>query len=153
MWLVSVELIARRPFSGYGDRGLAAQMHDPVIVEMTTPLARSTFANNGPHNEILAAALRSGVHGGIAVIVLFTVPAVAFWRRRNDSDPDVAMACRLGLGMLLAMAAGSITIEVFTLKYAASGFGLLVAALAAQALRVTDQSGFPAGDASREAAG
>jgi O-antigen ligase len=83
MWLMSVELIARRPFSGYGDRGLAAQVHDPVIVEMATPLARSTFANNGPHNEILAATLRSGVHGGIAVIVLFMVPAVAFWRRRN----------------------------------------------------------------------
>ncbi|MFN9123836.1 MAG: O-antigen ligase family protein [bacterium] len=153
MWLISVELIARRPFAGYGDRGLAAQVHDPVIVEMATPLARSTLANNGPHNEILAAALRSGVHGGIAVIVLFMVPAVAFWRRRNEPDPDVAMACRLGLGLLLAMAAGSITIEVFTLKYAASGFGLLLAALAAQALRVTNQSRFPAGGASREAAG
>jgi O-antigen ligase len=153
MWLMSVELIARRPFAGYGDRGLAAQVHDPVIVAMATPLARSTFANNGPHNEVLAAALRSGVHGGIAVLVLFLVPAAAFWRRRNDPDPDVAMACRLGLGLLLAMAAGSITIEVFTLKYAASGFGLLLAALAAQALRVTDPARFPAGGASREAAG
>ena len=152
MWLMSVELIARRPFSGYGDRGLAAQVHDPVIVEMATPLARSTFANNGPHNEVLAAALRSGVHGGIAVLALFLVPAVAFWRRRNDPDPDVAMACRLGLGLLLAMAAGSITIEVFTLKYAASGFGLLLAALAAQALRVTEPARFPTGGASREPA-
>lgn len=153
MWLMSVELIARRPFAGYGDRGLAAQVDDPVIVEMATPLARSTFANNGPHNEVLAAALRSGVHGGIAVLALFLVPAVAFWRRRNDPDPDVAMACRLGLGLLLAMATGSITIEVFTLKYAASGFGLLLAALAAQALRVKEPARFPTGGSSREPAG
>ena len=153
MWLISVELIARRPFAGYGDRGLAAQVDDPVIIEMATPLARSTFASNGPHNEILAAALRSGVHGAIAVLALFMVPAVVFWRRRNAPDPEVARACRLGLGLLLAMAAGSITIEVFTLKYAASGFGLLLAALAAQALRVTDPTSVPTGGASREPAG
>jgi len=134
MWQMSIELIAREPLAGYGDRGIAAQVHDPALVAMATPLARNTLANNGPHNELLAAALRSGVHGAIAVIALFMVPGVVFWRRRNDPDPNVAMACRMGMGLLAAMATGSITIEVFALKYSASGFGLLLAALVAQAL-------------------
>jgi O-antigen ligase len=133
-WQMSWEFFWRSPWFGYGDTGFRAYLNEPWITSFASPEARAEiFA--GPHNEVLANMLRSGFLGGVSVVFLFFAPFTVFWQRRHSPDARVAHACRLGLAYLLCMIICSIGFEVFTLKYTASFYGMIIAGLAAQTIR------------------
>lgn len=134
MWHMSWELFKHSPWFGYGDTGYRAFLDQPWITSFATAEARSTIFV-GPHNEFLANLLRSGIFGGLSVLGLFFVPFALFWRVRLHADSQVARASHLGLAYLLCMVVTSISFEVFTLKYTATFYGIIVAGLAAQAFQ------------------
>lgn len=134
MWHMSWELFKHSPWYGYGDVGYRALLGKPWITSIATPEEADTIYM-GPHNEFIANVLRSGVWGGVAVLFEFFAPFILFWRCRHHTNPRVASASQLGLAYLVCVIIASIAFEVFTLKYTASFYALIIAGLAAQVLR------------------
>lgn len=131
MWHMSWVLFQHSPLYGYGDFGYRNLLDAPWITSISTLAARQTISA-GPHNEILANLLRSGIFGGISIISYFVLLLIFFWRERNHPDNRVTSASHLGLVYLVCMFITSIEFEVFTLKYTASFNGFMIAGLAAQ---------------------
>ena len=134
MWQMSWEFFKHSPWFGYGDGGVMVHLNEPWITAIADEESRGIISN-GPHNEFLANLLRSGVLGGVSVLCLFFVPFVLFWRQRHNPDAQVAKAAHLGLAYLVSLIVCSISFEVFTLKYTATFYGLIISGLAAQVIR------------------
>ncbi|MBU9135528.1 O-antigen ligase family protein [Burkholderia multivorans] len=133
MWHMSWELFKHRPWGGYGDTGYLAFLDQPWIASIA-PISQAMAIEHGPHNELLANLLRSGVGGGVAVLCQFLIPLMFFARRCYAADDAVKEASRLGLIYIVCVIVMSVGFEMFTLKYTASFYGLVIACLGAQVL-------------------
>ncbi|WP_186038272.1 O-antigen ligase family protein [Burkholderia gladioli] len=150
MWRIAMVLFAHRPLQGYGDNGYRAFLDAAWITSFASPRAIETISA-GPHNELLANLLRSGIAGGIAVVLEFAVPLVLFWRARR-ANPRARLTADTGLVFMLCLMAACVTFEMFTLKYASTFNALMIAGLLAQALAERAQPDeATAGTASRDA--
>jgi O-antigen ligase len=89
---------------------------------------------NGPHNELLANALRSGVLGILSVLGLYLLPLAVFWQGLKESTGFPRLANLMGIAVVVAYMVFGITLEVFNLKFSASFYGFLIAVLAAQGM-------------------
>ncbi len=132
MWQMSWEFFKHNPFHGYGDVGFGDYLNEPWITAISSPETRQIIMYNGPHNELLANLLRSGILGGISVLGLFFVPLSLFWRNRYK--PEIKCACHLGLAYIISLLFCSISSEVLTFKYTTSFYGLIISGLAAQVI-------------------
>lgn len=137
MWKMTAVLFWHSPWSGYGDIGIRNVLDSAWLSPYSTAIARDTMACCGPHNEFLANLLRSGILGGLSVIGLLLYPGILFWQSAWDRNPNIQTASRLGLMYLLMASVASLSMEVFTLKYAASFYSLLMAGLFAEMIRET----------------
>lgn len=137
MWQVSWELYKHSPFHGYGDIGFKNHLNDPWLQNIATPYIKETIVN-GPHNEFLANLLRSGTLGGLSTLCLFFIPLRLFWQNRRNQQTE--LACNLGIAFTTCLIFSSISIEVFTLKYTSTFYGLTIAGLASQVARLKDLS-------------
>lgn len=130
MWQITWELFQHNPLQGYGDHNFKQYLDAPWISSFASIEARETILHNGPHNELLANLLRSGVMGGISVMGLFMVPFTVFWRNRNLERSKYA--CHLGLAYITSLVLCSLSSEVLTFKYTSSFYGLIIAGISAQ---------------------
>jgi O-antigen ligase len=128
-------LFWERPLAGYGDS------HYPVLSEIASIASFNTEAlefaliHNGAHNEIMQNVLRSGMFGLASSLLMFTVPAVVFYRGTRSKNPSARAAGLVGLCYIVAVFCFGLTTETFNLKYTISFYALMVSALAAQVLR------------------
>ncbi|WP_246796603.1 O-antigen ligase family protein [Burkholderia perseverans] len=134
MWRIAWTLFLHRPWQGYGDTGFRALLDAPWITSFASERARQMI-HAGPHNELLANLLRSGVAGGLAVAMLFAVPLGLFRRARGaDADANARRAADTGIAFMICLMLACVMFEMFTLKYTASFNALVIATLVAQAL-------------------
>jgi O-antigen ligase len=134
IWLASVELFKHRPLAGYGDYAQFKDSLDlPAVRAVANDFAIDTI-RNGPHNEILANALRSGVLGMLSVLGLYLLPLAVFWQGLKESTGIPRLANFMGITVVVAFMIFGITLEVFNLKFSASFYGFLIAVLAAQGM-------------------
>jgi O-antigen ligase len=134
MWKVTWLLFKNSPLYGYGEYSdFKALLDQPIITSASSCLAREALLN-GPHNQLAAESLRSGVFGVIYTFAYFIVPGIVFLRGARHSDLRIQKAATLGIAVIVAFGVFSLTMEVFNLKFAVSFFGYLVAALAADCL-------------------
>ncbi|MGZ8162557.1 MAG: hypothetical protein ACXWTT_06790, partial [Methylobacter sp.] len=96
--------------------------------------AISTMGAVGPHNEYLANMVRSGIFGLIAVLMQFFVPGVVFIRGLKSLDQRIKSTSAMGLCLVMGMMITGLSVEVLTLKYTNSFYGLMIAALCASVL-------------------
>lgn len=134
MWHISWDLFVNQPIWGYGDKGFQAYLNAPFINLEATQDAKNTIYCCGPHNELLANALRSGMLGIISVLCLLLVPLCIFIRKINHYQPEIKLAAELGLVYLITLIVSSLSMEVFNLKYTSSFYGLIIAGLVGQVL-------------------
>lgn len=130
MWQISWELFKINPLQGYGDHSFKQLLNEPGIASNASLEARETILYNGPHNELLANLLRSGIFGGISVLALFIVPLSIFWK--NKAHRELKHTCHLGLAYIISLIICSFSSEVLTLKYTSSFYGLVIAGLMSQ---------------------
>lgn len=134
IWRIALELFKQRPFQGYGDY---AQFKDylglPEVKSVANDFAVDTI-RNGPHNETLANALRSGVFGVVAVLGLYLVPFFVFCRGQASTNGFTFVANNLGLATVVAFVVFGTMLETFNLKFCASLYGFLIAVFAAQGM-------------------
>jgi O-antigen ligase len=134
MWRMTLVLFFDSPFFGYGDQGYQRLLDiHPYITAFASPYARLTM-QTGPHNELLASMLRSGIFGMVSTLLLFLVPAFVFFRGLASKLPRVYGASLLGLGLVVGLFLSSFGEQVFYLKFLSSFYGLMIASLCATAL-------------------
>lgn len=126
-------LFLRSPLYGWGFEGTPALSSIPEIAVFLTPMAEGYFVHSGGHNELMQSMMRMGVLGLASRLLLFLVPLFLFAKAAGASLPRRRIAGYLGLTAVIGYMAASFSSEVFNLIYAASFYGLLVAALAATA--------------------
>ena len=140
-WQMSWILFKQNPFLGYGDLGYQAQLMLPEIQKTFSQEAISQFGLVGSHNEYLANMVRSGVFGLIAVLLEFCVPLVVFIRGLKSPVQEVRGTSVMGLGFVLGIMITAMSLEVLTLKYTNSFYGLMIAALCASVMwKRTDET-------------
>ncbi len=131
MWKISGQLFLHNPLFGYGTKGYIAYLNEPWLASASA-MAKETMLCCGPHNELLANTLRSGLIGAISVLCLFLIPLTLFVRNSSHEDPDVAKASQIGMAYISVLMICSLSMEVFNLKYTSTFYGLTIAGLFAQ---------------------
>ncbi len=132
MWKLSLALFLENSLYGYGDViNYIRLLNEPRFSSIVGPNALHSLIN-GPHNEIFAQSLRSGIFGLIAGISLFFIPMGIFAQRLRKNSQN--MAAQVGLAFVLGLFICSLSIEVFNLKYTTSFYALMLACLGAQTL-------------------
>lgn len=134
MWQISWALFKHSPLYGYGDLGYQSQLLMPQIQSAFSQESITVMAANGPHNEYLANMIRSGIFGFIAVSMQFVAPGLVFIRGLKSSIQSVKSNSAMGLCYVMGMLITSVSLEVLTLKYTNSFYGLMIAALCASVL-------------------
>lgn len=134
MWQISWLLFKQNPFQGYGDLGYQSQLMMLPIQSTFSSMSIDDIRLTGPHNEYLANMVRSGIFGLIAVLLQFFVPGVIFIRGLRSVVQRVKGASAMGLCLVIGMMITGMSIEVLTLKYTNSFYGLMIAALCASVL-------------------
>ena len=134
MWQISWVLFKQSPFCGYGDLGYQARLLMPQIQSVFSRDAIATMEHVGPHNEYLANLVRSGIFGLVAVLLQFCLPGMIFIRGLKSPIQVVKSTSAMGLCLVMGLMITSLSLEVLTLKYTNSFYGLMIAALCASVL-------------------
>lgn len=138
MWHIAWDLYSQHPLIGYGDQGFKKFLNSPFINSDASQIAKDTIRCCGPHNELLANMLRSGILGMLSVIGLFLIPLGIFIRNIKHRLASVKLAAQLGTIYIITLMICSLSMEVFNLKYTASFYGLMMAGLIAQIISMRD---------------
>jgi O-antigen ligase len=131
MWEITADLFLERPFSGFGDLSYQSYLSNPIFTEKYSPIVIETMAKAGPHNEYLANLLRSGIWGGISVLVILVTPLFILTSKiaKNDSFQYLMLQ---GMALFICLAITGLSIEIFNLKYTSSFYGLIVVMLCSE---------------------
>lgn len=116
--------ILNSPLAGYGDNNLS---HLISISNHLTSAEKNIIGAAGVHNEILANGVRSGVLGLISSSLLFITPTVLIYKKianKNFNQFDLGLFITI-----FSLFICSLSIEIFTLKFTASFYGLLMSYL------------------------
>ena len=145
MIVASGKLISMEPWTGYGDFGyLKAGCNDEF--KLTKYYSRSLCAGSGPHNEVLARGLQSGIWGLLATLNLLLVPIVwfGFHLRKFWNSPDIYNPALLGLTFSINIALVCMFMEPYSIKFTATFNALVLAVLFGEvvaAKRMLDHNG------------
>ncbi len=134
---IAGDLVARHPLAGVGDTA-----HRPPAPETDFPYAtpeavRASF-HSAFHNQVVSDAVRHGLSGGLAALLLLLVPGAVCARHLESVHPQRRRAAALGLCFAICLAVSSLSTEVVDLKYTASLFALMTALLCGATLAQPD---------------
>ncbi len=136
LWRSAWHLFLESPLRGYGDGNFPPITSIPAIAQFHTPLLEFMLTRTGAHNEFLQNMLRSGIFGLISSVLMFGVPLAIFLRAARSTVEAANSAGRIGIFYIVAIFIFGLNTECFNLKFTASFYGLTIAILAAQALRI-----------------
>ncbi|MCW2314236.1 O-antigen ligase family protein [Rhodoferax antarcticus] len=125
---IALFLFEKKPLSGWGDGNFENVINDPAL-NFASAGTKRVALEAGFHNDITANMVRSGVWGLTATILLFLVPAILFLRCLKSSKKNQRDVAFLAATFLICQFVSSMTMEIFTLKYSSSFYGLMIAIL------------------------
>lgn len=109
LWQRSVQMIALHPVSGWGTLERVGSYldsqgpHDEVV-------ARYSHV----HNEVLDAMLKRGITGGLALLALYFVPVVLFYRQWRQAPPSHRCLPMAGLTLVMCSVIFGLTQSFFS---------------------------------------
>ncbi|MHB1528277.1 MAG: O-antigen ligase family protein [Acidiferrobacteraceae bacterium] len=130
MWRIGFYLFMKHPLLGYGDHGLKPYLNDPRIRSFADPVAIHGIQCCGPHNEIIAQLLRSGIFGILSLAGTYIIPIYYFWNIRCKPG-NVSVAASQAISLIIGFFVSALTIEMLTLKVAWTFYALFMAGLIA----------------------
>lgn len=135
MWKLSFQLFQLQPFVGYGDHGLLTALRDPRLYLFADPEAVKLLQNAGPHNELLAEMLRSGVFGLLSYAAKYLMPFYVFWKlyRRSGNNNPAALQ---GMCLIIGCMTGGLFIEMLSYKIVYTYYAITIAALMGSAMLI-----------------
>jgi len=129
-------LFLQHPLVGWGFNGTPDIASMPQVAALTTPMVEGYRIHSGGHNELMQNMMRMGVFGLASRLLLFLVPLAFFARAARSVFATQRTNGYLGLVVVVGYTLAGLSTEVFNLIYAASYYGLLVAAFGAPAATV-----------------
>ncbi len=129
MWKMSLYLLAQAPWTGYGDHQLSPYLSDPYILSFADAESIKTIQCCGPHNEIMAHSLRSGVWGLFAILATYLLPIFFYLRIRHQSNNRVRSLAHVGLSFSLGLLICAFLSEMLSLKFIYSYYSLIQAGI------------------------
>ena len=130
IWKISLSLALENPWFGYGETGLKEVLANHPLNTAAYRSAIETLAFAGPHSDVLAKLLFTGLIGLFAYAATMVIPWLYFWRHRSDAHPGSMAASHLGMYFITGVMVCGLTNEMLSLKYLCSFFGLMIAGLA-----------------------
>ncbi|ARP89109.1 hypothetical protein CAL14_01350 [Bordetella genomosp. 9] len=111
LWHASWLMFLDHPVLGTGARNFRANLAHLRDQGIVTPLVASDYGE--PHNDLVAAMAGYGTIGLLAMLSLYLLPAVVFYRRLFSPDPVVHVGAQIGLLFCLGYAVFSLTEMMF----------------------------------------
>lgn len=124
---IGAELVATHPWAGLGD--ISKLVPTASAFPYSTPDVVQAAYEAGLHNQVLSNAVRLGVPGLVATLLLLLTPLYICASRLRDANRGVARNAAIGMAYSVTMLVSSLTTEIVDLKYTASLYALMVAVL------------------------
>ena len=128
MWKIGLYLFMKHPLLGYGDHQLMPYLNDPYIRSFADPVSIRGIQCCGPHNEIIAQLLRSGVFGILSLAGTYFIPIYYFGKIYSESRRTNVAAAQ-AICLIIGYFVSALTIEMLTLKVAWTFYALFMAGL------------------------
>lgn len=132
MWKMAWALFEHNPWYGYGDIGIKSYLSEPWLTAIASPEGLKTMNCCGPHNELLANLLRSGVMGGLSVLGLLIYPIYQVAKYLKHPNTKITLASQLLITYLIIVIISGFSMETFNLKYSCSFYSLIISGLIGQ---------------------
>jgi hypothetical protein len=129
---VAMSLVIQRPFSGFGDQGYQTQVRSNDFENLENRNGKWLLSTNaGPHNELLARSLQSGLWGTTATIILLFGPFALLFTKLLKSHPSTGTNIQvwMGLAFSLNIIFLSFFLEPYSLKHTSTFNSLMLAVL------------------------
>jgi O-antigen ligase len=134
-------LFLTHPLTGYNEHALPPLATIPGIKPFYTPSLESYARQSGAHNELMQNMIRAGIFGAVSTALMFAVPFVLFWSAARSSIRRVHAAGVVGLSYICSVFFFGLATETFNLKYLATFYAIMIAALGAQSIWASGVSG------------
>ncbi|MFM0647584.1 O-antigen ligase [Paraburkholderia bryophila] len=132
LYETALKIVESHPLLGLGAHGFRDSMQSFANAGMLTPLA----AQNGKgetHNQFFAYLTDYGILGGLALLSIYIVPGVLFWKRLSAPAGPANRAALMGLTFVVSFWIFGLTVETFDLKMTVAFYATMIAMLAALA--------------------
>jgi O-antigen ligase len=128
MWKMTAHFFSLSPWFGHGEYTALPILNDTYIQSFADAESIKTIQCCGPHNEIAAQILRSGLLGITALLATYFIPAYIF--ARSKSHQSKSMGVILCMGIFIC----GFGTEMLGLKISYTFYALLLAGLLATSL-------------------
>jgi O-antigen ligase len=132
LYEAAVKIVKSHPLLGLGAHGFRDSMQSFADAGGLTPMA-AQFGRGETHNQFFAYLTDYGIVGGLALLSIYMVPGVIFWKRLNAPTGPASRAALMGLTFVVAFWIFGLTVETFDLKTTVSFYATIVAILTALA--------------------
>ncbi|MDE1182797.1 O-antigen ligase [Paraburkholderia sp.] len=132
LYEAAARIVENHPFLGLGGAGFRNSMDAFAQAGLLTPAA-AQLGKGETHNQLLAYMTDYGVVGGLALMAIYIVPGVIFWKRLSAPLGAARRAALLGLSFVVAFWIFGLTVETFDLKLTVAFYATVLAVLLATA--------------------
>ncbi len=128
MWKMTAHLFLQSPWVGYGEFSTLPIDKDFYILSFADAESIKTILCCGPHNEVAAQSLRSGVFGILALLATYMIPIYIFFRHK------VSQAAIMGMMLCTGVFICGFATEMLGLKISYTLYAILTSGLIATTL-------------------
>lgn len=128
MWKMTVHFFSLSPWIGYGEYTALPIAGDAYIQSFVDAESIKTIQCCGPHNEIAAQALRSGVLGISALLATYFLPIYIFSKLKDHQSKSMGLMLCIGIFIC------GFGTEMLSLKISYTFYAILLAGLLATSL-------------------
>jgi len=130
IWEIASLAFRESPWFGYGENSLKIGI---ISIMKNTPdyliAPLSVLVNTGPHSDILAKSLASGILGLFSYLGLIFGPMYLFFKQSKSINKEKRFAGKIGILLTTGFFICGLSNENLSLKYLCSFYGLIVAIL------------------------
>jgi O-antigen ligase len=128
MWKMTIHLFALSPWVGYGEFSILPITKDSYILSFADAESIKTILCCGPHNEVAAQILKSGVFGILALLATYMIPMYIFLQSKMSQS--TLMGIILCTGVFIC----GVFTEMLGLKISYTFYAILTSGLIATTL-------------------
>ena len=136
---VAFDMFTTHPLTGFGETRNELSSLPKHIYTYASPESIRLALTAGFHNEIVTNAVRYGVAGLVASVMLFVVPLYIFACQMRSVVRVQRANALVGLVFATCVLISSLSTEVFDLKYMASFYALMITLLLASSVAACEQ--------------
>ncbi len=128
MWKMTAHLFLQSPWVGYGEFSTLPIDKDFYILSFADAESIKTILCCGPHNEVAAQTLKSGVFGILALLATYVIPMYIFLRSKMNQS--ISMGMMFCTGVFIC----GFATEMLSLKISYTFYAILISGLIATTL-------------------